>query len=475
MGCKKKLYSLRPRNETPSVIEIQVSRKRRRQLSCHPADIERGVRQMLADKVSGDLVGVWLLAAEHLRLGTWDLLCGWTGQATARAEPRLALQMIHEAAVCTTGIRAGRTLHSRGGFELMNGLPFVAADTTIHQLLEERTVDDCQQLQVALGKLRLASGHFQGKLLAVDPHRVRSYTCRHMRGRVETAGQKPAKMAQTFWALDADTHQPVCFTSASSARSVVKATPELLDLAGQILQPLERQTLVVADAEHFAGELFQDVQQRTHFDLLVPLPNQPAYLRKFAAIPEDQFTRHWAGYATAKILSEIKRGHAGSYWQFVERFGERPEEWQFKGFGATADCDEVTALTQDYPVRWHVEEFFNANQALGWQRAGTMNLNIRYGQMTLALIAQTVIHQLRTRLGEPYSTWNADHFARDLFFGLEGDVRVTRDTILVTYYNAPNVDQLRSHYEDLPRKLERENIRPEIPWLFNYKLDFRFR
>jgi hypothetical protein len=47
-----------------------------------------------------------------------------------------------------------------------------------------------------------------------------------------------------------------------------------------------------------------------------------------------------------------------------------------------------------------------------------MNLNIRYGQMTLALIAQTVIHQFRTRLGEPYRTWDADHLACDLFFAV---------------------------------------------------------
>ena len=219
----------------------------------------------------------------------------------------------------------------------------------------------------------------------------------------------------------------------------------------------------------------QDVRQRPHFDILVPIPNQKTYLKKYSAMPEDQFTRRWAGYATAKVQCEIKRGQAGTYWQFVERFGERPEDWQFKGFGCTADRDEVTALTQDYPNRWHVEEFFNANQALGWKRAGTMNQNIRYGQMTLALIAQTVIHQLRTRLSEPYSTWNTDHFASDLFFALEGDVRVTRDTIIVTYYNAPNVERLRPHYEDLPHKLEKENIRPEIPWLYNYKLDFRFR
>jgi hypothetical protein len=35
------------------------------------------VRQLLADKISGNQVGIWLLAPEHLRLGTWDLLCAW--------------------------------------------------------------------------------------------------------------------------------------------------------------------------------------------------------------------------------------------------------------------------------------------------------------------------------------------------------------------------------------------------------------
>ena len=430
---------------------------------------------MLADKVSGDLAGVWLLVAEHLRLGTWDLLCGWTNQPSERVEPRLALQVVHEAAVCTAGIRAGRTLHRRGGFELVNGLPFVATDLAIHELLAQRTVADSQRLQVALGKLRLASGHFQGKLLAVDPHRVLSHSRRQMRQRVEKGGIRPAKMAQTFWILDADTQQPLAFTTATAARSVVSATPELLDLAGKILVPSRQRALVVADAEHFAADLLADVVQRPEFDLLAPLPSQPAFRKRYRAIPEEQFHRRWAGFATAKVPYDLKWGHAGSYWQFVQRLGERREEWQFRGFVCTRDRDEVLALTEDYPRRWHLEEFFNFNQSLGWQRAGTMNLNVRYGQMTLALIAQTVIHQLRTRLGEPYRTWDANHLARDLFFALEGDVRVRDNTILVTYYNAPNADQLRVYYEDLPHQLEQENINPAVPWLYGYKLDFRFR
>jgi len=456
-------------------VEIRVSRQRTKGVSCQPQDIERGVRQMLADKVSGDLAGVWLLVAEHLRLGTWDLLCGWTRQPTERAEPRLALQLVHEAAVCTTGIRAERTLHRRGGFELANGLPFVAADTTIHGLLAERSLHDCRRLQVALGKLRLASGHFQGKQLVIDPHRVRSHSRRRMRERSEKNGHRPVKMAQTFWVLDGHTKQPVCFTTATASRTVATATPELLDLAAEILQPGPECILVLADTEHFVAQLLAEVQQRPCFDLLVPLPHQSAFRRQFQAIPETEFTRRWAGFATAKRCAQFHGRHQGTYWQFVERYGERRADWQFQGFGCTRDRDEVAALTEDYPNRWHIEEYFNGNQALGWHRAGTMNLNIRYGQMSLALIAQTVLQQLRTRLGEPYCIWDADHLARDLLFALEADVRVKGDTILVTYYNAPNANLLRECYQDLPAKLAAENIRPEIPWLYGYKLDFQFR
>jgi hypothetical protein len=67
------------------------------------------------------------------------------------------------------------------------------------------------------------------------------------------------------------------------------------------------------------------------------------------------------------------------------------------------------------------------------------------------------------------------HLARAVFGGLEGDVRVHEDTILVTYYNAPNAELLRHHYEGLPQKLEAEGVNPHVPWLYNFKLDFQFK
>jgi len=432
------------------------------------------VRQQLADGVCGNHLGLWLLAPEHLRLGTWDLLCGWTSQPSQNAEPRLAMQLLHEAALCVTGIRQSRCLRHRG-FELANGLPFVATDRAIHDLLNAHTIAEAEAVQVALGRIRHACGHYCGKLLAIDPHRLLSHTKRQTRVRQAGKNSKAAKTTQTFFCLDADTSQPLCLTIGTSATTVSQVTGHLLDLAGQILPDQDWRTLVLADCEHFTVKLVEDIYRDSKFDLVVPMPGQPYIQKLLKAIPPEQFTRHWAGMATAKIPYAFSNSDAGPFHLLAQRSRETPQEYGYKGFLCTADRDEVETLSADFPKRWHIEEFFNANQDLGWRRAGTQNLHIRYGQMTMALLAQASIYQLRQRLPDPLGQWNAQHLAKDIFCGLDGGLRVHGDTVVVTYNNAPDATMLREHFEGLPERLEAEGIPPGIPWLYNLKLDFRFK
>jgi len=68
--------------------------------------------------------------------------------------------------------------------------------------------------------------------------------------------------------------------------------------------------------------------------------------------------------------------------------------------------------------------------------AGTMNLNVRYGKLSLALIAQAVTYQFRKKLPAPYKTWTAKHLSNSLFRGIDEDIRVKDDTVIVTIYNA---------------------------------------
>lgn len=432
------------------------------------------MRQLLADKVSGTMVGIWLLIPEYLRLGAWDLLKGWTEESDERIEPRLALQLVNESALCVNGIRMKRAL-SQKGFELANGLPFIATDAAIHRLLDSRSVARAHLLQLALGKVRHSLGHFTGKLLIIDPHRIESCSKRQMVRRRKDVDSKPAKVAQLFFSVDADTKQPLCCTSASSARTVAQATPELLTLSASILRPGADKPLVLADNEHYSAELFEWVFSQSPFDLLTPLPYNQAVRRSIKRLPAEAFTRRWAGYATAKQPYAITRSAAGPYFQFIQRTGECASEYDYKAFLCTADRNEARDLSIHYPKRWHIEEFFKNDQALGWHRAGTMNLNIRSGRMTLALIAQAACFMMRQRLGAPFAQWDAPHLAKDVFRGLEGDIRVRQDTIVVTYYNAPNSNLMKEHYEQMPAKLASKGICPKIPWLYDFKLDFRFK
>jgi len=178
---------------------------------------------------------------------------------------------------------------------------------------------------------------------------------------------------------------------------------------------------------------------------------------------------------TAKVPYTPVHSLSGPFWMIAQRFGERPEDYTFNSFLCTGDREELDTLTLEYPKRWHIEEFFRANQALGWNRAGTQNLHIRYGQMTMALFAQAALYQFGQRLDEHISSWDAAHIANDILRGLQGDVRVHGQRLLVTYYNASKIEQCREQFEHLPERLRREGVDPRIPWLYDFELDFRFK
>jgi Transposase DDE domain len=316
--------------------------------------------------------------------------------------------------------------------------------------------------------------------LALDAHRLKSFSKRQMRRHRFSATEKARKMAQTFFLLDCDTHQPVAFTLGSSAQSVTQAADAVLAMGAEILTlPVDAnpRPLLLADKEYHTRELFESITRGRRLDLLVPVPARKLSSTESDAVAGLSFTEHWPGYATAQRCFRFKGSEPSSapLVELVQREGSSPEQYRFQRFTATSALEALPTLTRDYPDRWHIEEFFKFQQALGWDRAGTLNLNIRYGHMSLALITQACVMQLQKRLGEPISDWDVTHLARQFFGGLEGDVRVEDDSIVVTFYNAPNAAVLREHYEDLPQKLQREGIDPAVPWLYGFKLNFRFK
>ena len=180
------------------------------------------------------------------------------------------------------------------------------------------------------------------------------------------------------------------------------------------------------------------------------------------------YESHWPGYATAE--SPYKYQESLHEFRLIgQRSGEK--HYSHKPFIATGDAPRLELITERYPERWAIKAFFNLERAMGWNRAATLNLSIRYGKLSLALIAQAAAYQLKNKLPKPYRKWSAKHLADSLFRGIDGDLRVKNDAIIVTMYNVSEHLNLAQHYTSLPQRLEKGGVNPKIPWLFDLKVD----
>jgi len=211
-------------------------------------------------------VGLWFLAAEHLRLGSWDLIKGYTRCGDSDIEPRIAMQLVNEAAICENRIRRSNYI-SHQGFELLNGLGFLATDKQVHELLNKHTVQQAQSLQQTIAAIRLNHGHYGGLTIAIDPHRIVSASKRIMPKKKKQPTKPSCKMLQTFFALDTYTGQPIGCGIGSPGANTTKATIELLNM----VKIVSKNALILADKEHFTEQLFRSINKDTDFEFLVPV------------------------------------------------------------------------------------------------------------------------------------------------------------------------------------------------------------
>jgi len=413
------------------------------------------------------MVGLWFLAVEHLRLGSWDLLKGYTGGDDRDIDPRIAMQIVNEAAICKNRVRKSNYI-SHQGFEILNGLSFLASDVQVHNFFDEHTVSQAQALQETLATIRQNNGHYKGEVIAIDPHRIVSTSKRIMPKKKKQPNEPSRKMLQTFFSLDTQTGQPIGCGIGTTGVNTTKATFDLLKLTNKIKH---NTALILADKEHFTEELIRGINTSNKFEFLVPAILNTR-IKKIAATLN--YNRKWAGYAIAETSFNFVN-HDDKYRLIVQREGEIEAEYKYMPFLTLSDKSAVTLLCDRYKERWSIEEFFNFDGAMGFDRASTFNLNIRYGKMSLALIAQAATYQLRQKLAKPYSRWNSTHLSDAVFNKIDGDIRIEHDTIIVTSYNLPKEFGLHNAYQHLPQKLEEEGINPKMPWLYDLKLDFRFK
>lgn len=186
-----------------------------------------------------------------------------------------------------------------------------------------------------------------------------------------------------------------------------------------------------------------------------------------------EYTRLWAGFALAESVYTFNN-YKKPFRLLAQRTGEQEEDYCYHAFVTTSEKSAKTLITEQYDERWTMEKFFNFENKMGLDRAATHNLNIRYGRLAMSMLAQAACLQLRKNLNNDYVKWDAQHLAREVLAYAEGDIEVKEHTIVVTFYGSAS-HIIKEKYENLPDMLIKEGIDPKIPWLYDFKLDFRFK
>lgn len=456
-----------PANQQPrQKVELQITKRRVREVEISPASNERHFRQQLVAGLSGTHLGLWLLIPFYLKLGAWPLVQSWLGDDPIQS--RLGMQMVQEAALCSNRIRPKNTLCNQG-FSLANGLSFLATDKQIHLLSDELSVRQSLDFQLALAHKRYALGHYQGEaILVFDPHRIPSATRRIMPKKKKKPDQKAQKMMQTFFCNHALSGQPIGFTLASPGVCATKASLELIRYLDQL--PWSS-ALLLADTEHYTTELFNFIKKHPRFDMIAPAPDHKRIRDQF---PQLNYKEFWPGYALATTHFQFDQDDQ-QFLLIVQRTGLKQEDFSFKPFVSTSSIAPFVQVNTHFPERWSIEEFFNFDGPMAWARASTFNLNIRYAKQSAALLAQAACFEFKKILPLPFKQWTARHLAKNLFLGLDGALKVKDDLIKITFYNVPPELGLKQFFSKMPAKMIRQGLDPRIPWLFGFKVDFDFK
>ncbi len=208
--------------------------------------------------------------------------------------PRIAMQIVNEAALCQNRVRKKNYI-SHQGFELANGLSFLASDEQVHALLDGHTVSEAQALQETLAKIRQNKEHYKLEVIAIDPHRIVSTSKRIMPKKKKQPKEPSRKMLQTFFALDTQTGQPIGCTIGSTGVNTTKAIFDLLNLVNSTCP--QSKPLLLADKEHFTEKLKSGLKKTRKILLINPC----YYNRKDKKIERSlEYKNLWAGYSVAE-------------------------------------------------------------------------------------------------------------------------------------------------------------------------------
>ena len=363
------------------------------------------------------------------------------------------------------GIRAIDPI-SRADFGLLAGLPCLPAASAEYRFLQAIATQQALDEQVSLTRYLSALGRIPGGTpLNIDAHNVRSFSRKEMKRSYLPDEKGYGKAVRLFYTQEQSFQLPLIAFACYSGTTVSQATPSLMTLTQQAVGTGR---LLVADKEWYCGHLLQELRQMD-VTVLTPIKQSAGRRAEFERIPLDQYLPTLEG-KIATIATTLT-DYTGPLVAFVK---ERAPHAYFALLTTEADLQADTALPT-FSDRWHIENFFGLNNALGVDQLPSLNLNAIQAMLTIRLMAFHVFAAFRQDLGGKFAHQSPELIRRQFLLPVQAKIQSrSKQTISVTVYGCAQQHVLKERYQEVSEQLRTRDIDPRLPWLGNRKLEVRF-
>lgn len=429
--------------------------------------IEHDLTAMLKRGITTSSAGGFFFIPYLLQMKTHDYL-GEMGSPKQEGIPKesLGLAVIFESLFgYTKGIRAIDSV-SKADFGLLFGLPFLPSPSTEYRYLQDISVKESLDFQVAMNSRLVELGQISTEgPVNIDGHNVKTYSRKEMKRSYLTKEERYGKAIRTFYTQDQHSGKPLIALAAYSGTTVSQVTQRISDLTQSILK---KDFIMVADKEWYCGQLINELHEKNGISLLVPAKRSKKRIAEFESVPWDAYEKTIEGNIATLFTS--MQDYNGSLRLFLKK---QPDG---KYFALLTPHDQTTKeiAMPVYTKRWDVEIFFGQNDYLGINQFPSLNLNAIQAVLSLRLVAFNVMDNFRTDLGGEHVSKTPELIHRHFLDGVQGRIQLRSDMITVNIYGFKYDRDVASLFSNLDTKLSNAGVDPRIPWLGNRRLEFKF-
>ncbi len=422
---------------------------------------------MLKRGITTSSAGGFFFIPYLLQLKSYDYL-GEMGNPKLEgiSKERLGLAVIFESLFgYVKGIRAIDSV-SKADFGLLFGLPFLPSPSTEYRYLQDISVKESLDFQVAMSRRLAQLGQISVEgPINIDGHNVKTFSRKEMKRSYLTKEERYGKAIRTFYTQDQYSGKPLIALAAYSGTTVSQVTPKISELTHDILK---KDFIMVADKEWYCGQLINELHKTNGISLLVPVKRSKKRIAEFESVPWDAYEKTIAGNIASLYTSMLD--YNGSLRLFLKK---QPDGKYFALLTPHEQISKEIAMP-NYTKRWDIETFFGQNSYLGINQFPSLNLNAIQAVLSLRLAAFNVMDNFRTDLGNEHITKTPELIHRYFLDGVQGRIQLRRDMITVNIYGFKYERDVAPLFLNLDKKLSNAGVDPRIPWLGNRRLEFKF-